>query len=266
MFVFDPLIIVLLDLLTLAVFSFLTLWYKAYLFARVDIVNAAVSLLAGITLNWHIAHILVGRIILTQKIEHERNHFREESVKDELTGLSNRRDYQHAVGFYISVCRHVHQTVCALMMDVDFFKKYNDHYGHPQGDVVLQSIGGILRQLMEEESIFAARVGGEEFIILWTENRIAEAERVALKLRQMIIDLAIPHEQSAVAPYVTASIGLYVLRGGAGDTAEEFYSNADLALYEAKKNGRNCIVLHDSEDKSFRMVNLLPPEENIGRR
>jgi diguanylate cyclase (GGDEF)-like protein len=152
------------------------------------------------------------------------------------------------------------------MMDVDYFKKYNDHYGHPKGDFVLQSIGKVLQVLIEEERVFAARVGGEEFIILWTENRVAEAERVAVKLRQMIIDLQIPHVKSSVAPYITASLGMYILRGGTIGATEDLYNNADSALYEAKKRGRNCIWLRDSVDKILRPVELLPPEKNLGRR
>jgi diguanylate cyclase (GGDEF)-like protein len=152
------------------------------------------------------------------------------------------------------------------MMDVDFFKCYNDHYGHSKGDFVLRSIGMALQSLIDEERVFAARVGGEEFIVLWTENRISEAERVALKLRQKIIDLRIPHEKSSVAPYVTASLGMYILRGGSSDSVEDFYNNADAALYEAKNRGRNRIMLMDSADKTLRPVELLPPEKKLGRR
>jgi diguanylate cyclase (GGDEF)-like protein len=124
----------------------------------------------------------------------------------------------------------------------------------------------VLQSLITEERIFAARVGGEEFIVLWTENRISEAERVALKLRQKIIDLRIPHEKSAVAPYVTASLGMYILRGGSADSIDDLYNNADAALYEAKSRGRNCIMLRDSADKTIRQVGLLPLEKNLGRR
>jgi diguanylate cyclase (GGDEF)-like protein len=152
------------------------------------------------------------------------------------------------------------------MLDVDFFKLYNDTYKHLKGDDVLRSIGRVLRELSESEHVFAARVGGEEFIILWTENRIAEAKRVARKLRQNIIDLKIPHEMSPVAPYVTVSIGLYMMRGGSQDTSEELYRNADMALYRAKEQGRDRIVLYDSEDGSFREVPPLPSELNVGRR
>jgi PleD family two-component response regulator len=82
----------------------------------------------------------------------------------------------------------------------------------------------------------------------------------------MIIDLDIPHAKSSVASCITASLGMYILRGGANGTTEELYNNADAALYEAKKRGRNCIWLWDAADKALRPVELLPPEKNLGRR
>lgn len=265
-FVFNPLWIFALNLVTVAIFVVLVMAFKPGIFWRYDVINACIASLMGMLFAWYMSHVIIREILTTRRLEIERNSFREESIRDELTGLSNRRDYLHGVNFYINVCRHVHQTVCVIMMDVDFFKNYNDFYGHQKGDVVLRSIGRVLRQIMSEEHVYAARVGGEEFIILWTENRITEAERVAIRLRQMIIDMGIPHEKSTVAPYVTASFGLYILRGGSMDSIEELYNHADTALYQAKNNGRNCIVLLDSADKVMRPVEIRSPEENKGRR
>jgi diguanylate cyclase (GGDEF)-like protein len=141
------------------------------------------------------------------------------------------------------------------MMDVDHFKKYNDFYGHAQGDLVLKMIGDVLKQLVQNGLVFAARVGGEEFIILWTENRLNEAEQFALSLKQMINDLQIPHEKSDAASHVTASYGLYFLRGGSMDTVDELYQKADRAMYEAKRRGRNRIIILDSDEQPvFRLV------------
>jgi diguanylate cyclase (GGDEF)-like protein len=216
-----------------------------------DVYNIILSGLICITLNWYTAHVIISGII-------SYNH-------DQLTGLNNRRSFDQSVDFYTSVCRHVHQTVCVVMMDVDFFKPYNDFYGHTKGDTVLQSIGKALKELSEEEGIYVARVGGEEFIILWTENRLLEAERVVLKLRQKIIDLKIQHERSSVAPYITASFGLYFMRGGSMDNKEELYNNADVALYKAKGAGRNCVMLLDSSDRVCRPVELRSLDELVRR-
>jgi diguanylate cyclase (GGDEF)-like protein len=233
---------------------------------RADVLEMATAALVSLGLSWYVSYVTIKEMLATGKLLKDRDRFREESVRDELTGLSNRREYQNVVKFYINASQHVHQTVCAIMLDVDFFKNYNDHYGHQKGDDVLKAIGGVLKQIIKEEKVFAARVGGEEFIVLWTENRIAEAERVAIKLLNMIIDLKIPHAWSSVAPYVTASLGLFVLRGGNADTAEDLYREADYALYEAKARGRNCIMLRDSADMSIRRVEVVSQEENLGRR
>ncbi|MDR2842303.1 MAG: GGDEF domain-containing protein [Spirochaetaceae bacterium] len=230
-----------------------------------DVLNIFLASLISMTLNWYIALIVIKGSITSRNLVVERNRFKEDSTHDQLTGLNNRRGYDQSIDFYLSVCRHVHQTVCVLMMDVDHFKLYNDHYGHQKGDFVLKSLGNVLTKISEDEHLFPARVGGEEFIVIWTENRIDEAERVALKLRKMIIALDIEHKASTVAKYVTASFGLYIMRGGSMDSAAELYNFADTALYKAKESGRDCIILLDSADKKFRPVELRAPEA-AGRR
>ena len=226
-----------------------------------DQINILLTVGVCMTLNWFISHVIVRGILISRTLESERNRFLEDSIHDQLTSLNNRRSFDQSVLFYLSVCSHVHQTVCVVMMDVDYFKLYNDYYGHQKGDVVLQSIGKVLLELSEEDKIYTARVGGEEFIIMWTENRVTEAERVVLRIRQKINELNIPHEKSLVADHVTASYGLYVMRGGSEDTAEELYSAADHALYEAKRAGRDCIMLFDSNDKSYRLVEIRDADE-----
>jgi diguanylate cyclase (GGDEF)-like protein len=214
-----------------------------------DITNIIFSSMMCITFNWYTSHAIIRGII-------ERNH-------DQLTGLNNRRSFEQSVNFYTSVCRHVHQTVCIVMMDVDFFKNYNDLYGHTKGDIVLQSIGRALKELSDEYRLYAARVGGEEFIVMWNENRVLEAERMALKIRKKILDLKIPHENSSIAQHITASLGLYFMRGGSMDSTKELYNYADIALYKAKEAGRNCIMLLDSAGHTCRPVELRPPDELV---
>ncbi|MDR2343331.1 MAG: GGDEF domain-containing protein [Spirochaetaceae bacterium] len=227
------------------------IWWGILTNSIFDVYNIILSALICMTLNWYTTRVIVSGII-------SYNH-------DQLTGLNNRRSFEQSVNFYTSVCRHVHQTVCVVMMDVDFFKPYNDFYGHTKGDIVLQSIGRALKKLSEEDGLYVARVGGEEFIILWTENRLLEAERVVLKLRQKIIDLQIPHEKSLVAPCITASFGLYFMRGGSLDSREELYNHADIALYKAKEAGRNCIMLLDSSNYVCRLVELRQADKLVRR-
>jgi diguanylate cyclase (GGDEF)-like protein len=259
-FVYDFLVTLVANAALIVFFRFFLEQYAVTAeFWRLDVGNVIYACVIAAAFTWISSRRMVSEMVL-------RDRYYKESILDQLTGLGNRRNFDQSVDFYISVCRRVHQTVCVMMLDVDFFKRYNDTYKHLKGDEVLRQIGRVLRDMSKNEHLFAARVGGEEFIVLWTENRIAEAKRVARKLRQSINDLQIPHEASPVAPYVTASIGLYMMRGGSQDTSEELYRNADLALYRAKEQGRDRIVLYDSEDGSFCEVPDVPSELNVGRQ
>ncbi|MDR2516580.1 MAG: GGDEF domain-containing protein [Spirochaetaceae bacterium] len=266
LFVVDFFFSAALNFATAVVFSHFTLRLKPPMIGEIDAFYIWITAILALALNRYLRHVVIKEMISSRRLAAERDRFREESIKDELTGLSNRRDYQNAAKYYISVCQHVHQTVCAIMLDVDFFKNYNDFYGHQKGDEALQAVGKVLKDLVAEEQVFAARVGGEEFIVLWTENRVTEAERVAIKICHLIANLKIPHERSEAAPFLTVSLGVYMLRGGSRETEDDLYRETDNALYAAKAGGRNCIMLRDSADRSLRMIELLPPEENIGRR
>jgi diguanylate cyclase (GGDEF)-like protein len=264
-FVIDPFWNLLINIITILIFSCFTITMKPFSIWSADLINIIIAGMIGSIFSWYMSFVSIREMLAVRRVGIERNRFREESIRDELTGLNNRRDFMETVNFYLSICRHVHQTIMVIMLDVDYFKRYNDFYGHPRGDLVLQAIGKALKAIMEEERIYAARVGGEEFILLGAENRLAEAERIAIKIRQRIIDLNIPHEQSPIAPYVTVSLGMYLLRGGSADTVADLYGRVDLALYEAKARGRNNIVLIDSINKTMRPVELLPPDKNLGR-
>ena len=264
-FVIDPLWNLLINSIAILMFFCFTREVTSFSVWIINLINIIVAAMISSIFSWYMSFVSVRELLAVQRLETERNRFREESIRDELTGLNNRRDFMKTVNFYLSVCRHVHQTVVVIMLDVDYFKRYNDFYGHPRGDLVLQAVGEVLKTIMKEERVYAARVGGEEFILLRTENRLAEAERIAIKIRQRIIDLNILHEKSPIAPHVTVSLGVYFLRGGSEDRVEELYNWADLALYEAKARGRNNIVLIDSTNKTMRSVELLPPDQNLGR-
>lgn len=124
-----------------------------------------------------------------------------------------------------------------LMLDVDFFKQYNDFYGHPSGDAVLKSIG---RVLAEQSRIgdLAVRMGGEEFAVLLPATDALAAMQVAGNLRQSVERLYVPHQLSAVSDWVTCSIGVTTMQASEWDEGQ-FLRQADQALYAAKRAGRN---------------------------
>jgi len=133
------------------------------------------------------------------------------------------------------------------MADIDFFKNYNDHYGHPKGDDCLRAIGGAFNRLKETMGVYCARVGGEEFAMLWFEKDASHVDEVVNRFNKLIKTLKIPHEKSSVNEYVTMSIGVYVERCGATKDTEELYNLADKCLYTAKESGRNCAIINGRE-------------------
>ncbi len=129
-----------------------------------------------------------------------------------------------------------------LMLDVDHFKQYNDHYGHPGGDRCLQQVAGCLQSSLREDIDMVGRYGGEEFVLFLDQVDAAGAQLIAERIRDNIALLALPHVRSATACYVTLSIGIAPWQPEA--TLESLCEQADQALYQAKRNGRNCHVLY----------------------
>ena len=130
-----------------------------------------------------------------------------------------------------------------LLMDVDFFKLYNDFYGHQQGDLCLKQVAQGLSEMVRRGGDFVARYGGEEFAILLPKTDLMSALTYAEKIRTHIAGLQIPHQVSKVVPYVTLSIGVASIIPGneEDDSMERLLRNADRALYQAKARGRNQI-------------------------
>lgn len=166
---------------------------------------------------------------------------KEVSEKDELTSLYNRRKMSTFVEEKIIDGRETINSIGVLMLDVDYFKKYNDYYGHLQGDAALQSIGNVLAQMLEQKDVFAARYGGEEFIVIITNKTKDEVDSIALGIKQKINQLKIPHEASKVSNLLTVSIGQCYSIDKQIDIYE-MIKKADDSLYEAKVRGRNQIA------------------------
>lgn len=161
---------------------------------------------------------------------------------DGLTGLANRRRFDE---FLAQEWRRAirNQTALALvMLDVDFFKRYNDHYGHLAGDACLRQVAGVLRAATQRPGDLAARYGGEEFVCLLPETDTAGAWLVAERIKADLAALGLPHAQSSISAYVTVSQGLAVARPAATAAATDLVQAADRWLYAAKTAGRNRIA------------------------
>jgi diguanylate cyclase (GGDEF)-like protein len=125
------------------------------------------------------------------------------------------------------------------MTDVDFFKKYNDAYGHPAGDECLRRVAEALAKAVRRPADLPARYGGEEFALILPSTPREGASRVAESVRSGVEALALPHAGSDVARYVTLSLGIATLEPGESVSVKDFIERADTALYAAKRGGRN---------------------------
>ncbi len=165
------------------------------------------------------------------------------SQHDALTKVSNRRTFDEMLDSYFEQARHDEAPLSLLFIDVDFFKKYNDHYGHQKGDEVISAIAKSIKDSIRHMD-FVARYGGEEFVVLLPETDAHGAYAVASNIFKAVERLAIPHSQSLVDSNVTISLGFTVYKGEADIFKSDFLQRADQALYRAKQLGRNQIYYH----------------------
>lgn len=164
------------------------------------------------------------------------------SESDPLTGLANRRGLNHKVSVLWPYCARNKETVGVIEIDVDFFKKYNDRFGHPAGDKCLKHIANTIRSTVAGVTDIVARTGGEEFIVFVHEKTEEEVIELALKIREAIDKEQIPHAYVGIANHVTVSMGVSVVIPNAGNSFDQLYEDVDNALYVAKSSGRHCIV------------------------
>jgi diguanylate cyclase (GGDEF)-like protein len=162
------------------------------------------------------------------------------SQTDTLTGLPNRRAFNERLDHILA--QHARQQLPAafILMDVDYFKKYNDTYGHPAGDEALQHIAKCLRTSLRRELDLPARLGGEEFGVLLQGVTVEQAWDVAEQIRTALQGLAITHSASPPLQVMTMSLGVAVVTDK--DNATTLYRRADEALYRAKDLGRNRVA------------------------
>ena len=162
--------------------------------------------------------------------------------KDFLTGLLNRRAFSEKAGRRWRQALREQQPLALVMMDVDFFKRYNDHYGHLAGDAVLRAIARVLAEHARRPLDCVARYGGEEFVGLWYGLDEARALAITESIRSEIQALDLPHAASGVAAVVTLSIGVAHVLPPTPPSLEDALRLADAALYLAKDSGRNQVA------------------------
>lgn len=186
--------------------------------------------------------------ILSRRVRHDdieiagniedRHRFEQYARIDELTGLHNRRWMNEMFEREIKRCEMDNDSLCIAMLDVDNFKHFNDRYGHLVGDRVLSIISTALLSYLRPSDM-VARYGGDEFSILLPQTDVSEALTIAERLRNGIAGLPLGRHRSETLTGATISIGTAQMQ--TGDTSEALLYKADMALYQAKQSGRNCI-------------------------
>jgi len=178
----------------------------------------------------------LGLAIRHTQLFHE---LRRGSQHDDLTGLGNRRLLRIRLQDELHRAERFGQAVSVLAIDIDHFKALNDRHGHPTGDASLRKLAGLMtRNLRRIDTI--ARIGGEEFVVLLPRTTLAEAAQVGDKLRSIVELTEFPGGEGQPGGMLTISVGVASLRPE--ETGADLLARADTALYEAKDQGRNCVV------------------------
>ena len=180
--------------------------------------------------------------VLNKRLAQLNEELSVQSQTDALTGLANRRAFDQRLAEEVSRAARHGVPVSLLIVDIDHFKAYNDHYGHPAGDACLRRVATVLRECAGGPTDLVARVGGEEFAVLLPHQGRAEALQVAERCLRGVEAAAIAHAGSPVAPYVTLSVGV-AQSTPSGQDAAALLASADAALYRAKGEGRRRVAI-----------------------
>jgi diguanylate cyclase (GGDEF)-like protein len=177
-----------------------------------------------------------GNLELAYDLEKARSQAENLSHTDALTGLNNRRAFFDKAQLLFDLSKRNQQAISALMLDIDYFKKINDSYGHAVGDVALSGLARLLKCNLRETDLLC-RFGGEEFVALLPNTNVKQAEDIANLLKNEMMNTTVVVTQDGVLT-LTASFGV----SDVGDTLEDLLSHADKAMYRAKNGGRNTVI------------------------
>lgn len=190
-----------------------------------------------------------------EELKEKNKILTELSFSDGLTGIPNRRYFQISLEKEWKRAQRIFKPITLLMIDVDYFKIFNDTYGHVQGDECLKIIAKTLKSTVNRSTDLTARLGGEEFSVLLPDTDEDGGKSIATKILEAISALKIPNENSKAMPYVTVSIGICSLVPTVNCEAEDFIHAADMALYSAKESGRNRFQVFNNVIGSKNSIN-----------
>lgn len=189
-----------------------------------------------------VTHDITERKDTEQQLADAIGKLEELSFIDSLTQVANRRSFDEQLRYYWRSSISQEQSMSLILLDIDFFKPYNDNYGHQEGDQALTLVASTIKNASKRATDLVARYGGEEFVILLPDTDKAGAEHIAELIRQAVEDKNIPHAHSQVANHITVSLGIATLTPDPDLDYDTLIEQADLALYQAKDSGRNQLL------------------------
>lgn len=190
--------------------------------------------------------VVKARVNTQAELKRNRDYMEKISYLDGLTGIANRRKFDEFLDFSWSFAMRHSLAIALIMIDIDFFKLYNDHYGHLKGDACVKQIAQALATSLLRKSDLIARYGGEEFVCVLPGADHEKALITAEKLRQSVSSLQIPHELSTVSEFVTISLGAAAIVPPMDAPSSLLIHAADTALYTSKETGRNRVSSADT--------------------
>ena len=185
------------------------------------------------------AAIIKARVSNHLELKHARDVLKQQATVDALTNIANRRRFDE---FLLQSWRNMqreNQLLSMIMIDIDYFKPYNDYYGHAAGDETLKNVAKAMQKIISRPSDLLARYGGEEFVCILPNTTQKGGQYIAEQLRKAVENLNMPHQKSQVSPYVTISLGLATETPSLDKLLSNFINSTDHALYQAKESGRN---------------------------
>lgn len=204
------------------------------------IISAAIMIIAPIFQS--IQNNESSLIHTSKKLKIANKKLETASITDPLTELYNRRYFNLVYNRELTRCIRENQSMAFMMLDIDYFKGYNDFYGHLQGDSTLKMVAKVMKNTLKRPGDYLFRLGGEEFGVLISNITEDNAYHMAEKLRQNVYNLQIEHKRSKASEYLSISIGIVVLRPDQEIDPESIISRADENLYAAKEEGRNKVI------------------------
>ncbi len=201
---------------------------------------------AGYALTFVLALLTASRVFAHAQTTRIRKEMLETLVmQDPLTEVPNRRKFKEVLASEKSRCKRSNHQISVLMIDIDFFKGFNDRFGHQAGDKALKRVAQTVNSALRRPEDFVARFGGEEFVVVLPSTNRAGAERVAQKIQDAIFLANIPYPGSPLSDRITLSIGISTFSPQSDLHIDSGLFSADQALYQAKRNGRNCVFYKD---------------------